>query len=324
MDAKSSLTRVRKNISSGQRAGFVAPVETSVARHARITRRATYTGERYIESIVELTLILLCVRSTIAGSASSNRDGVLVHRVLKNTTTTKRQLNLAARMMLEHVSLFSNGQNKPSTMLQLHRDCLDRAAESTAAFVSIQERPMDSEDNQTLILRVVGPIADDGVWAIVDEGCNSCCHGDVWRQNAEVKMKVLGLHPIGLHRKATTFNDVETNTTNTTNQKPTIPMGIALCAVSLFQSRVQLFGDLLSLAQSMQTCFPHIFSFPGRWSWLAMDVSNTSSTLCRYLMICCLWLSQCKLASLRFFPFPVDGLGCQWMSRTPRPHCAVI
>ena len=42
---------------------------------------------------------------------------------------------------------------------------------------------------------------------------------------------------------------------------------------------VPLFDDLLSLAQSMQTCFPHILSFSSGWSWLAMDVSNTSATL---------------------------------------------
>ena len=89
-----------------------------------ITRRATYTGERYIESIVELTLILLCVRSTIAGSASSSRDGVLVHRVLR--TRRPRSDNSISRrgMMLEHVSLLSNGHNKQSTMLQLHLDCV--------------------------------------------------------------------------------------------------------------------------------------------------------------------------------------------------------
>ena len=38
---------------------------------------------------------------------------------------------------------------------------------------------MHFNDNQALNLRVVDPIADDGVWAIIDEGCNSRCHGDV-------------------------------------------------------------------------------------------------------------------------------------------------
>ena len=43
--------------------------------------------------------------------------------------------------------------------------------------------------------------------------------------NAEAKMKVLGLHPIWLHRKATTFNGVGTSTTS---GKLKIPMAIRL------------------------------------------------------------------------------------------------
>ena len=115
-----------------------------------------------------------------SGSASSNRREGLTDRVLKDTTITKRQLDLAARMMLEQVSLLSNGDYKQSTMLQLHLDCVDRATESTTAFVSIRERPVHSEDNQTPSLRAVDPVADDGVWATT-----SCCHGEVWRQNAK-------------------------------------------------------------------------------------------------------------------------------------------
>ena len=73
---------------------------------------------------------------------------------------------------------------------------------------------MHFKDNQTRNLRVVDPIADEGVWAIIDDGCNSCCHGEVWRQNAEAKMKALGFRSNWLHRKATTFNGVRTSTTS--------------------------------------------------------------------------------------------------------------
>ena len=84
---------------------------------------------------------------------------------------------------------------------------------------------MHFKDNQTLNFRVLDPIADGGVWAIIDDVCNSCCHGEVWRQNAETNMKVLGLHPIWLHRKATTFDGVGTTTTS---GKLKIPMAIRL------------------------------------------------------------------------------------------------
>ena len=67
-------------------------------------------------------------------------------------------------------------------MVQLFLDCVDRATPSSTAFVSFRDQPMHFNDNQTLSLRVVDPIADEGVWATIDDGCNSCCHGEVWRQ----------------------------------------------------------------------------------------------------------------------------------------------
>ena len=84
---------------------------------------------------------------------------------------------------------------------------------------------MHFNDNQTLSLREVDPIANEGVWLILNDQCNSCCHGKVWRQNAEAKMKVLRLQPIWIHRKATTFNGVGTSTTS---GKLKIPMAIRL------------------------------------------------------------------------------------------------
>ena len=84
---------------------------------------------------------------------------------------------------------------------------------------------MHFKDNQTLNLRVVDPIADEGVWSIIDDECNSYCQGYVCRQNAEAKMKVLRLQPIWVHRSATTFNGVGTSTTS---GKLNIPMAIPL------------------------------------------------------------------------------------------------
>ena len=48
-------------------------------------------------------------------------------------------------------------------MVQLFLECIDRAAASSTAFVSFWEQPMQNKDNQTLNLRVVEPIADEGV-----------------------------------------------------------------------------------------------------------------------------------------------------------------
>ena len=67
--------------------------------------------------------------------------------------------------------------------IQLFLDCIDRATTPPTAFVSFREQPMHFKDNQTLSLRVVDPMADEGVWAKKD-------HGAVWRQNVEAKRKV--------------------------------------------------------------------------------------------------------------------------------------
>ena len=81
-------------------------------------------------------------------------------------------------------------------MVQLFLDCVDRATVPSTALVSFREQPMHFDDNQTLSLRVVDPIADDDIGAITDDGCIRCCHGEEWRQNGDIKMKILGLHPV--------------------------------------------------------------------------------------------------------------------------------
>ena len=169
----------------------------------------------YIDSVPrEIYNVLEATRS-----ASSNRDEELANRVLNETAITKRQLDFATRMMLEQVSRLSDEICEQPAMVQLFLDCVDRATEPSTAFASFRERSVHFNDNQSLNLRVVNPFEDDGVWAIIDEGCNRCCHGEVWRQNAEAKMKVLGLYPIWLHRKVT-FNCVGTSTTSGTLQIP--------------------------------------------------------------------------------------------------------
>ena len=126
----------------------------------------------------------------------SNRDGVLANYVPKDSVKTKRQPDLATRRMLEQASPSSNGDYEQSTTFQFHLDCIDRAVESITELVSIRVRCRYSDDNHTLSLRDVDPTAYDGVWAIVDDGCNSCSHNRARRQNAAAKTKVLGLHPI--------------------------------------------------------------------------------------------------------------------------------
>ena len=72
---------------------------------------------------------------------------------------------------------------------------------------------MHFNDNQTQNLRVVDPIADEGVWAMKDDGRKSGCHGEVWRQNAETD-ESFGPSTNLASQKGTTSNGVGTSTTS--------------------------------------------------------------------------------------------------------------
>ena len=102
--------------------------------------RKTYCVDcgTYIDSVKrEIYNVLEATRS-----ASSNRDEELANRVLKDMTITKRQLDLATRMMLEQVSCVPDGDYEQLAIVQLFLDCVDRATEPSTAFVSFREQPM--------------------------------------------------------------------------------------------------------------------------------------------------------------------------------------
>ena len=200
-------TKVRVLVSFESRAKCVVPFEVK-KRHppqqdpaSRSHRHTDHRGSNahtrktycvdcgtYIDSVPREIYDILEARR----SASSIRDGEIAKRGLKDKTITKRQLDFATRMMLEQVLCQSEGDYNQSAMVQLFMDCVDLATEPFTACVTFRERPMHFDDNQTLSWRVVDPLAEDGVWAIMDDGCNGCCHGEVWRQHAEAKMEVFG------------------------------------------------------------------------------------------------------------------------------------
>ena len=78
-------------------------------------------------------------------------------------------------------------------------DCLDRAQQAATtsqptammawntwntwnAWNAWSEMP----ETQNTKLRVVDPLEDEGIDAIIDDACNSCCHGELWRENADL------------------------------------------------------------------------------------------------------------------------------------------
>ena len=98
-----------------------------------------------------------------------------------NTEVTERRLVAGVGLTME------DGNHKQSAMKQLFLDSFDRMGQEHAACVSFRRRSMHEHDKQSRTLRPVDPIMDEGVWVIVDDGCISCCHGEVWRRNAESK-----------------------------------------------------------------------------------------------------------------------------------------
>ena len=66
------------------------------------------------------------------------------------------------------------------------------------------------KDQQSLTLRAVDHIKD--------------CHGEMWRRNAESKMKIFGMRRVWVHRIWTTFSGDVTSTTGEIS-KVTVTMG---------------------------------------------------------------------------------------------------
>ena len=146
--AKSCLARVRKNTPSRQR----AKIHGTVRRMRHTSRQDSTTGSKTradtkensphtkgINGADHGTHIDSVLREIYDGSTPSNCDGGLEDHV------TKRQPDLATRMMLEQASLSSNGDYDHSTTLQLSLDGIDRAVEPITESVSVRERSTHSE-----------------------------------------------------------------------------------------------------------------------------------------------------------------------------------
>ena len=90
------------------------------------------------------------------------------------------------------------------------QDCplLESSSSEDREHEDREPREPTMQEYQTTKLRVVDPITDEGVWAIVDDACNSSCHGRSWRLNAEEKWKKKGFNSFVRSSKPTTFKGV--------------------------------------------------------------------------------------------------------------------
>jgi hypothetical protein len=70
-------------------------------------------------------------------------------------------------------------------------------------------------------LPTVNIMTDPGIWACLDEGCNSNCHGDEWADNAILKLKNFNVRPgfLWLHRRVTNYNGIGPSPVKTTGKR---------------------------------------------------------------------------------------------------------
>ena len=80
-------------------------------------------------------------------------------------------------------------------------------------------------DIQNMTMRVDDPYADEGVWAIIDDGCNSCCFSKKWHQNAVKKWGRVGFQSYLKSSTPTSFTGVGKSTTR---GKYVMPFGLKL------------------------------------------------------------------------------------------------
>ena len=183
----------------------------------------------------------------------------MLDRVGEHDTIRRDEIVAAAQMMLIEAQQLDGGDYTLLSIGNMFIDCADRvladrkppapsapaasaAPSAPAAMTFSRERnalvATLHKDSCTTSLRVVDPYADPHVWAIVDDGCNSCTHSDAWRINAEEKWKKLGFKCYVKDKKITTFSGV--------GSAPSTGKWEFPCAFQLIQSQVVLPGTLAS------------------------------------------------------------------------------
>ena len=124
-------------------------------------------------------------------------------------------------MMIADAKRLPNGTFTTISVGNMFLDCLDRSqidpeGHPTAMMYTKATRDVPkalAPDVQTTRLRVVDPYRDPHIWAIVDDACNSCAHGEFWMKDAIEKWKKLGHSPVLKSDEQTSFSGLGQNTT---------------------------------------------------------------------------------------------------------------
>jgi len=205
-------------------------------------RRHRRTDHRGSNKHVRKTFCLDCgthiesIPQSLVGeevSGLSAEEQALVDCVNEHDTISREQIVCAAELMLAESRRLLPGEYSLLSIGKMFIDCADRAITSPSPIMPVPERRRPREtspapsptamvmtlekealvatlhkDNCPTNLRVVDPFTDAGVWALVDDGCNSCTHSDAWRLNAEEKWNKLGFSSYLKDSKITKFTGV--------------------------------------------------------------------------------------------------------------------
>ena len=181
-------------------------------------------------------------------------------KAMTTTPISAEVIKKASAFLNQDVAALEPGMYKVSDTVNMWLDCLDRAQQ--AATVSQPTAMMawkawnawsEMPETQNTKLRVVDPLEDEGIDAIIDDACNTCCHGELWRENAEKKLAALGFKPFWVNGGSTNFNGIGKKATS---GKVKLPFGIELVGSGM------IIPGAVSTHEVPKASRPHA-SFPG-------------------------------------------------------------
>ena len=127
------------------------------------------------------------VRQTLA-TASYDETQVL-GKAMTTTPISAEVIKKASAFLNQDVAALEPGMYKVSDTVNMWLDCLDRAQQAATASQPTAMMAWEAwnawnemPETQNTKLRVVDPLEDEGIYAIIDDACNSCCHGELWRE----------------------------------------------------------------------------------------------------------------------------------------------
>ena len=153
---------------------------------------------------------------------------------------------------------------------------------------------MDGNEYPEAELPLVDPQKDDwNLWALLDEGCNSTCHGEQWRIHAQAVLKRRGYAPVRLSDNKSSFSGIGEATCTgrwrfpigLTMEPSTVPVHGTLDSAELAGKQTPLLFSLpaqrrLALIKDMRAGTCSMGEFPGECLHLARDIHSGLLLVC--------------------------------------------